>query len=466
MSAASKGNLDSIRWFLSDVPEQKYKEFAANFADIDDVKSIASIPGGFEGVLSSWLTSLRKYSGREPRLIRKWITKLLLGHLALHCAVLCPPTKETGNAHVELTLKAIPESLNAKDPETGATPLHLAFSKRRLMAAKELIKAGADQTARDHKGRNMLHQILCQPTQGIAMKSVGLFKELAKLLDKEVLNSLATQRSHVNPGTFRGQSWGMQTPLAEWLEMNKVDDSETDLLRAILEVTGPQALYILDGTGNYPVHQLVRKKRIAFVQVMLEMDPNLALLENATGITPLELAENKVVSSTLETLRKGSASLVTRQTPEDYNGTPTMYQALSDQYRYMFGTTHKPSYKDVYRGKTKDEHRTSKDEQKDRELYYLLREAADKHGVKRGLVSLQDANQLVKRLAGRKFPKPEEEGERRTVPVDNVVSKYSNNAWEDTWEVQEILDREKECKEKAALNNQGSAEEESDESDY
>lgn len=60
LRAAYNGNLDSIKWFLSDVPRQKYKEFAASFADDEDVKSIANIPGGFDGVLASWLNAQRK----------------------------------------------------------------------------------------------------------------------------------------------------------------------------------------------------------------------------------------------------------------------------------------------------------------------------------------------------------------------------------------------------------------------
>ncbi|WEW58217.1 hypothetical protein PRK78_003685 [Emydomyces testavorans] len=416
LRAAFSGNTDSIKWFLSDIPVQKYKEFACRYADDKRLKSFASIPGGFEGVLLSWLNARRE--------------------LALHCAVLSSPRKEAGSAHIELVLDAVPSSLNAKNKD-GITPLHIAFTRRSIMAAKAIVKAGADQTARDNSGHNMLHCIL-NPVH--ILRSVSLFKALSEILDKEILRSLATQRSHVKPGRYTPSSWGMQTPLAAWLD--SAGDSEAEVLQTILETTGGQELYVLDGQGNYPIHQVIRRNSIELARVMLKTDPSLSLFENATGVTPLELAENRFFDAVFSSLRQGSSILCTNTRPAElYDGTPSIYQPLNEHW-----SRREPNgdLNDIYRRENEDKPRFFMTKHDEADLYQLLRETVAKNQVKRKLISLQDANQLVKRLAGIKWKRIEEDRDEKREEQDEV-GKYMRETT-DTWRVKELLKREKKRK--------------------
>ncbi|EEP76366.1 predicted protein [Uncinocarpus reesii 1704] len=431
LRAAFSTNLDSIKWFLSDIPEQKYKEFAAAYADDKHVKSFETVPGGFEGVLSSWLHSRRD--------------------LALHCAVLGNSTKETGVAHVEMILDAVPSSLNAKN-KAGITALHAAFAGQKIMAARALVKRGADQTLRDNQGRNMLHYILSPNKSGskAVLQSSRLFKALSSVLDKEVLRSLAIQRSRVQPGRTYS-SWGMQTPLAEWLE--GAGDPEPDMLRTILEATGGQELYVLDDKGSYPIHQAVRRNLISIVRVMLEMDPKLALLENATGVTPLELAENKLFEVVLSSLKQGTRKIEGGDSAELWNGTPRIYESLYEDDRYRYAQR-RPPPEEVHKREKEDKPRFASSDRVEYKLYRLLQEVAGDSKAQRKLISLQDANQLVKRLAGRKWKKAAEEDGENDANKNDEVGRflYSRTA---NWEVDEILEQEKKEKKEKEKGKEG-----------
>jgi len=56
--AASFGSLESVQWFLTDIPLHHYLEFAKSKRGQADqkVKSLDQTPGGFERAVSKWLT--------------------------------------------------------------------------------------------------------------------------------------------------------------------------------------------------------------------------------------------------------------------------------------------------------------------------------------------------------------------------------------------------------------------------
>src|SRR6266536_988592 len=108
---------------------------------------------------------------------------------------------------IEMVLSKLPKALDCKSKE-GLTPLHLALSLRRIPAAQYLIKAGADQSLRDHLNRNVLHFIL-RPKDNKEIASLNALKEMLDLIDKQLVKSMFLERCSVEPTSL--------TPLAYWL---------------------------------------------------------------------------------------------------------------------------------------------------------------------------------------------------------------------------------------------------------
>ncbi|KAK2775823.1 hypothetical protein FQN52_007078 [Onygenales sp. PD_12] len=368
------GNIDSIKWFLSDEPQKRYREFLLANKDDSRLAPLFKSDDGYENILTSWLENKR--------------------HLALHCAVMLPRTEKLGNSLVEYILNKFPDLVNVKNSQ-GLTPLHAAFAGRRIMAARALVEAGADQTARDDQGRNMLHHIFITPDSSQNLSSAKLFRTLAEILDPEIIKSLATQRTDVRFATGHNRDWALRTPLSEWLSQGH--DSHTDTLKEILKVTGGKELFVLDGQGNYPIHQVTRTPKHKYVQTLLEIDPNLAVLENATGVTPLEIAENKLTSHLVNAIKQNVSHISTSITftSSYYDTYPSIYNSLRE--RVAFFRPAKFDANSVY-GSLKDAPYASMTELDLGKLVLLLRATAAKATKKRMLVSLHDANQLVRRL--------------------------------------------------------------------
>lgn len=312
---------------------------------------------------------------------------ILIGHLALHCAVIAPPNAQTGNSHVELVLQHVGAFLNAKN-SAGLTPLLLAFSLRRIMAAKLLIKAGADSTARDTSGRNLLHLILVGDVSGSLTLS-NLFKALCDILDPELIKQLAIQRTY--PAT-RDMGWGLKTPLAHWIQRST--NCSVDMLRMILKATGGKDLYIMDATGNYPIHQMVRRMEVEPAQVMLEFDPTLAQIENATGVTPLELSETKLQRSQLLSSSELSSKIL-------YHKTFSGWSSMCSDYISQLDRDSEPESTDE-----RDLSPFSTLDTTERRMWELLRNTVSENPSKRKLASLHDANQVIKRLGTKRWKRP------------------------------------------------------------
>lgn len=384
-------NLDSIRWFLSDQPEIKYMEFASTYKNDERLKLLSETHGGFQGVLSSWLGSRSKSPMSHPPMIVFKETdsqsNILIGHLALHCAVIAPPDAQVKNSHVELVLRHVGTSLNAKN-SAGLTPLLLAFSLRRLMAAKLLIKTGADPTARDSRGRNLLHLIL-SGDDGRTLTLSNLLKALCDILDPELIKQLANQRTY--PAT-RDSGWGLETPLAHWLKQST--DCNVDILRMMLTATGGKELYVMDATGNYPIHQVVRRAKVKLAQVMLEFDATLAQIENATGVTPLELSESKLQRSQLLSSSDLSSNILFRKKFSNWG-------VMTRDYKSQLERESKSESID-----DRDPSPFSTLGSNERRMWELLWNTASENPSKRKLASLHDANQVVKRLASKGWARP------------------------------------------------------------
>ncbi|ODH13716.1 hypothetical protein ACO22_06971 [Paracoccidioides brasiliensis] len=108
---------------------------------------------------------------------------------------------------------------------------------------------------------------------------------------------------------------------------------------------------------------------------MLKRDSSLANLENATGITPLEIAENKLITYLLQTLNT------------------TILKINHENYRS--GTKFKPSAFSTFNS-IDDESTILWKKCSQSKIMQLLRNASAKSDKKRILISLQDANELVR----------------------------------------------------------------------
>lgn len=287
----------------------------------------------------------------------------------------------------------------------GHTPLALAFSLGKIDFANILIKAGANQATRDRQGNNLMHLMLCDINSN-AREELGNIPKLLSLLDPRLVPSLLTERSSDDPGSL--------TPLARWMhksyhawsrgssgwefDRGRETDGKLAIIRCFLEFaqsTGQKHLDMFDGTGNTPVHEAVKHQYPKMFEAMIGYRPDLLHRENATGSTPLELATDNWVSE----------------------ATSNPPQILSDRGQYEAEHTRsaclldrKPeSYLPGYPDRPESERQA---------IYRFACERAITQSRKRKLVSLNEANEVAKRLATR------QNRVASTTEEDDVVSRW------------------------------------------
>jgi hypothetical protein len=292
--------------------------------------------------------------------------------LVLHCAILSKPTVESRRL-VQYLIQEVPGCLETKSAERH-TPLALAYSLHRVDYAGILMHAGASQTVRDSKGNNLIHLLLC----GIQGESSGKPENVEKLLgllDPRLVSSLLVERSSDDPGSL--------TPFARWMHRAGFYGSEPDDLVAIArhllsfaEKTGQRHLELLDGTGNTPVHDAVKRQLPRILELMVTHRPDLLHRENATGSTPLELEEDSWV-------------LQATANPPDIP--------------YAEGRSWRNSWTaDESIVIVTPESFVTDDSSSVKTLHDICRERANSRPEKRKLVTLNEANEVAKRLATQK----------------------------------------------------------------
>lgn len=297
----------------------------------------------------------------------------------MHAAVLSHADDEKHLAVLKYLLSVFPASIDFPSAATSLTPLALAFLNGRIPAAKTLISAGAGQTTRDSTGKNLIHlSLICisktKPTD------VSKFRDLLALVDKRLLPSLFTERCRDNPGGL--------TPLAFWL--SSLDSPGTwtsrdvtlvpEVFSVMLEFGGADSLNIMDGSGQFPLHQAVKHSYTKLVKLMLAHDPSLSSRENAMGQTPLELAESLYIRDCT-------------------SGNPN----IKDLGYHSLQERPKKYYRDpqVMMEKKNDVRRT----------WEICSKCARENPLKRKLISVIEAREVAKRLAERN--KEEREKQQR-----------------------------------------------------
>ncbi|PGH19662.1 hypothetical protein AJ80_03817 [Polytolypa hystricis UAMH7299] len=342
LRAAICANIDSVRWFLSDGPMEAYMKFASSNKRDPRLKALRNAAGGLEKTLSSWLNARR--------------------NLALSCAIMAVPTEEPSVEYLRLLLEILPASLDYKDAG-GMTPLHFALSLRQLSAAEFLVKSGANQALRDNQCRNILHHLLVSH-KGKPITSSKVFEAMWKLVDPKLARSLATEKATIHWSTDTPRQ---VTPLAHWLDT--VDDTVSpNVLRTILQYMDGRALTSMNSQGDYPIHTAIKREQFELAKVLIEHNPEFLVCENATGVTALDILDDKYRRYCLDygTRMNDLINRCTEFRPNSFHNTSSL---------------------------TKSEVTAAWEE---------FRAMAAALPAKRKLVSLLDANELVRRLEVRR----------------------------------------------------------------
>jgi hypothetical protein len=171
----------------------------------------------------------------------------------------------------------------------------LAYRLGRLDVAKMLIDAGADQSTKDYGRNNLLHAALYAPP------AAEKLKPMLDLLDRSTLIPMLKERNKVDQDG--------RTPLHQYCATvaNSTYYQKKDVIRmiklliSISPETAKQALKMLDGAGDTPLHTLLAKDADrAVVRTIIDFDQSLLCCENAVGRTPAEVAHDRYLADNIK----------------------------------------------------------------------------------------------------------------------------------------------------------------------
>lgn len=318
------------------------------------------------------------------------------------------------NELVEYLVETCPGSLEKK-AAGGCTPLMIACQLGRVQFAKILIAAGADQSTKNDKGENILHAILKHSSP------VCRTRTLLNLLDSDLRKHLFQQRRNLKEnGTTPLHSWIMDYAGRNYntASMKKV----VAMLKLILEYSNGEELDMLNGAGDTCLHTAIYNDQLAIIRHLVDLRPQLVYRENAVGRTPAEIANDAL------------ATCIFRR-PDDYryyrhsNNEKSSALRLKDRAQEEF-ILDRLSQDELLKQKAEDMHQASglseaytphqlarilgamgRDNPKDwdrtdlqtpdlekRVMWDLCNVAMRKHAGKRRLVSLNEANDVARRL--------------------------------------------------------------------
>ncbi|PNS15755.1 hypothetical protein CAC42_4207 [Sphaceloma murrayae] len=283
LEACRAGSLEAVEYFLSDAATRHYRDFAAKNSSDERLQTLAEAKGGLNAALDNWLGTR--------------------SHLAIHCVILGGTSPESLRL-LSYLIEKMPENLDAKSDD-GQTPLYLAFSLHRKSMIEVLIKAKADQTTRDSKGRNIIHAAV-ELYNGKENKHSGQLKSILSLIDPRLLPSLSIDRSSCEPGSLTPLATALQAftasngfyspsyiPLSGGLEVQR---PMIAYLATILSFTNGIEIFVVNGAGDTPVHTAMRGDLEHVVAWLVDRYPNLLWREDVTGRTPYEMAQDEQLS--------------------------------------------------------------------------------------------------------------------------------------------------------------------------
>ncbi|KAH8602501.1 hypothetical protein B0O99DRAFT_606743 [Bisporella sp. PMI_857] len=362
LQAAHVGSIESVEWFMSDAPMRRYKEFAEANKNDKRVRTLAETGKGFEKTIGTWLDAKND--------------------LTLHCAILHTPVGDSQLAHhlglIRHLLAVMPNALEKKSSE-GWTPLQLAVWTQREDVISHLLSIGANQRHRDKLGRNLMH-VMLERRYGKAELVETKFRALIGLFEKNDVTEMLTERCTISPGAL--------SPLAYWMSHSSGSRIDLDIMKILAEYSNGEDLEMINGEGDLPLHVAVKKGLSTISGYLLSLNPSLLHRENATGRTPLEMARDIYLASCVQEPPNVKPDIYYYPNQDDYNA-----------------TTRRPAAEFVPK-RDEGQHEETKKRtyevcmQADRTLLNEECDGEPKH--KRRLVSLFEANEVARRLAGRK----------------------------------------------------------------
>ena len=344
-SVAFQGSLESLEYFLTDAPLRRYIEFAESHSGDKRIAALSKSEGSLQNSLKKWLGS---------------------HHCLVHLAVMSKPNKDGSNLALGFLLRTLSHCIEEKDSQ-GHTPLHLALQLQRYNAAKTLIGAGANQMTRNTKGENVLHTILT------SFHTKGPLSAVVSLLEPGLVKPLLLEKCG-------GEDPGSLTPLAQLVRHDLGHRKDPlDILELILGYSEGKDLEILDGAGDCPLHYLVRTNQTKLAKYVIDYNPSLLSIENATGQTPRDVSNTSYLLWRMEN-------------PPTVGNASHYYNHRGEPAGIMDRSPH-----EFVKG-TNDSEKEFTDDAFG--MWKMLNEMTTRYSTnKRKLVSLLDANEVAKRLA-------------------------------------------------------------------
>ena len=270
----------------------------------------------------------------------------------------------------------MPESLKRKST-AGYTPLFLAFSLRKHTLSKMLLAAGADPTIRDNNGNNLVHSLLQQMPVDVRPDDHKAMQKTLELLDPGLRQEMMLERNSYNCGA--------NTPLHCWLKNKNIGRHANCLkakncmgsmmLRTLLGLSNGEELYMVDGSGDTPVHDVVQAQNLNYLSIMIEAQPGCIWRENAVGRTPSELAMGSWLQARV--------TKVPDLNPGDYT--------------YMLPWGMQPMLNRAPKGFV--DSTAAEEKSMETRVWDMCQERMTAAPAKRKLISLSQANEVSKRLA-------------------------------------------------------------------
>ncbi|KAM7187495.1 Ankyrin repeat-containing domain protein [Naviculisporaceae sp. PSN 640] len=371
LHATAAVSIESVEWFLGDTPFRLYSEFGQSKAAVTDpkLKHLVQIPGAFDRAINRWL-------GAQNEII-------------LHLAVTANPS-EKANKLINYILQCHPETLETKNSD-GETPLMIASFYGRIDFVKLLIAAGANQSVRNKTGSNIVHYALS------GLPCAEQLDAFFALLDQDLLAHHLVTRTNLQDTDYRP---GGMTPLHAFIHATagadsyarrggyKTEERWLDVVRLIVKYSGGAELQMLNGPGDTPLHTAVMQSCAPLVRALLDLgNPGLLHRENAVGRTPAEVARDRV---TADKFKPPSPSL-----PALPGRGPMQISAgqLVDRPCQDFPLPVKPKSSSLSKSQSA---KLATEEVWDVCMEYMSRQEAST--IKRRLVSLNEANDVAKRL--------------------------------------------------------------------
>ncbi|KAK7211422.1 hypothetical protein V2G26_018600 [Clonostachys chloroleuca] len=415
--AALGGSFESVQFFLSDVPHRLYTEFSKTETALLDPR----------------IQHLTQQQGAFDRAVGKWLG--IDADFIIHCAIVSPP-KERQTELLHYLIRTCPSALEKKDSK-GNTPLMNAAFLGHVPFVKILIEANADQSVRNSNGENILHRALDESPKA------GNFRSFLELLDPVLLGHLFLQRKNLsedgsNPvhswiSKVSGSKYEQESSDSYFFYGRPEEDYDTEessasykddkpglveMLRLLLESCKGEGLEMFNGAGDICLHTAVMNRQLAITKTLIEFKPSLIYRENAVGRTPLEVAQDIVTASKLARPRQIELSRLEpgdRKAPFEFgdrNATPVPSPGRSGESRAAavnaekLGVTEKYSERVLARitwevGLGGTSVKPSKELTKRLSKAVILdlcATGANNNQMKRRLVSLDEANDVARRL--------------------------------------------------------------------